>query len=212
MDKSKLQTGDILLFHHKNNFSSLVSGLFSLFTDLIMWWTKSKYSHCAIVVRDPTFCAEEKKGLYVLESSYEKFVDSEDGELKLGCELEDFDKVVDDYRKNGGSVYWRRLNCERDENFYENLKEAHSVLHNRPYDINLVDWIKVAFGINKGDNQNKKRFWCSALVAYVYVKLGFLDEKTPWNLITAKMFGTEEQKDNPIVFENCSLDKEIQIV
>ena len=70
----------------------------------------------------------------------------------------------------------------------------------------------MAFGIKKGNNQNKKRFWCSALVAYVYVKFGFLDEKTPWNLITAKMFGTEEQKDNPIVFEDCSLDKEIQIV
>ena len=36
MDNSQLQTGDILLFHHKNNFSSLVSGIFSLFTDLIM--------------------------------------------------------------------------------------------------------------------------------------------------------------------------------
>jgi hypothetical protein len=211
MDKSKFQTGDILLFHHKNNFSSVIKGLFSLFTDLIMWWTRSKYSHCAIIVRDPKFMGEEKKGLYVLESSYENFEDIEDGEYKLGCELEKFDKVVGDYQKNGGSVYWRKLNCERDNKFYEDLNEAHSVLHNRPYDLDIVDWVKVAFNINKGNNQSKKRFWCSALVAYVYVKFGFLDKKTPWGLITAKMFGTEKQ-DNKLVFKNCSLDNEIQIV
>ena len=74
-----------------------------------------------------------------MESSYEKFVDTEDGEYKLGCELEDFDKVMEDYKKNCGSVYWRKLNCDRDNNFYKNLTDAHSVLHNRPYDINLVD-------------------------------------------------------------------------
>ena len=212
MDTSQFQTGDILLFHHKNNFSSLTKGIFSIFTDIIMWWTKSKYSHCAIVVRDPNFLGEEKKGLYVLESSYENFEDCEDGEYKLGCELEEFDKVVGDYQKNGGSVYWRRLNCDRNEQFYENLSEAHSVLHNRPYDINLIDWVKAAFQIEKGNNQNKKRFWCSALVAFVYVKFGFLKQDTPWNLITAKMFGTEQQDNNLLEFSNCTLDNEVQIV
>ena len=74
-----------------------------------MWWTKSKYSHCAIIVRDPTFCAEEKKGLYVLESSYEKFVDSEDGEYKLGCELEEFDKV-ETFDKTRKITDWEKKN------------------------------------------------------------------------------------------------------
>jgi hypothetical protein len=50
------------------------------------------------------------------------------------------------------------------------------------------------------------------LVAYVYVKLGFLDEKTPWGLVTAKMFGTEKQDNSLVKFENCSLEKEIKIV
>ena len=116
MNKSLIKTGDILLFHHKNDFHSLKSTFFSIFTDLIMWATRSKYSHCAIVIRDPKFNGKVKKGLYVLESSYENFEDAEDGELKLGCELEEFDKVMNAYRKHGGNVYWRKLNCIRKTN------------------------------------------------------------------------------------------------
>lgn len=212
MDKSKFQTGDILLFHHKNDFSSWASGFFSIFTDLIMWATGSKYSHCAIVIRDPNFTAVPKKGLFILESSYENFPDIEDNEYKLGCELEEFDKVIDSYKQNGGQVYWRKLNCTRDDDFYLKLAEATSVLHNRPYDLVITDWIKAAFHINKGNTQNKKRFWCSALVAYVYTKLGFIPENTPWTIVSAKTFGTEKPDKYEMQYQNCSLDKEIQIV
>ena len=212
MDKTKMNTGDILLFHHKNDFRTFKSGFFSIFTDLIMWATGSKYSHCAIIVKDPKFTSENKKGLYVLESSYENFSDSEDGELKLGCELEDFDKVINAYKENGGNVYWRKLNCDRNESFYNKLSDAHSVLHNRPYDLVLTDWIKAAFHINIGNTQLKKRFWCSALVAYVYVKLGFISKDTPWSIVTAKTFGTENHNKFEMKYINCTLNKEIQIV
>ena len=49
-------------------------------------------------------------------------------------------------------------------------------------------------------------------MAFVYVKFGFLKQDTPWNLITAKMFGTEQQDNNLLEFSNCTLDNEVQIV
>lgn len=177
-----------------------------------MWATGSKYSHCAIIIKNPRFTCTKKTGLFILESSYENFPDVEDNEYKLGCELEDFDKVINTYKENGGSVYWRKLHCDRNEDFYLKLAEAHSVLHNRPYDLVLTDWLKAAFHLNVGNTQNKKRFWCSALVAYVYTKLGFLNENTPWTIVSAKTFGTEQPDKYEMQYTNCTLDKEIQII
>ena len=38
---NELNTGDILLFHHKNNFQNIISSFFSIFTDIIMKVTKA---------------------------------------------------------------------------------------------------------------------------------------------------------------------------
>ena len=72
------------------------------------------------------------------------------------------------------------------------------------------DWIKAAFKIKKGNEQQEKRFWCSALVAYVYVQLGLLPDDTSWTVIAPGMLGTENPK-NEVSFQNCTLDKEKQI-
>ena len=50
--------------------------------------------------------------------------------------------------------------------------------------------------------------WCSALVAYIYVKLNFLDHTLPWTLIKPNDFS---DKSNILEFKNCILDKEIII-
>ena len=210
IDKSKFNTGDILLFHHKNDFSSIYNGVFSIFTDLIMYFTGSKYSHTAIIIKDPQFTSPPRKGLYVLESSWEDFPDVENNEYKLGVELEDFDKMIETYKD--GDVYWRKLNCHRNKEFYEKLAEANSVVHNRPYDVIPTDWLKAALHINKGSIQRKKTFWCSALVAYIYTYLGFLPENTPWTLVSPKMLGTETPDSHKLEFINCVVDKEIKVI
>ena len=208
--KEEFNTGDILLFHHNNNFSTVENSLFSIFTDLIMWATGSKYSHTAIIIKDPNFTNPPLKGLYILESSYENFPDVENKEYKLGVELEEFDKVMETYKD--GEVYWRKLVCKRDASFYEKLAEAHSVVHNRPYDIIPTDWLKAALHINKGNIQKKKTFWCSALVAYMYVSWGFLDKETPWTLVSPKMLGTELPNKYELEFNNCKIESEVKII
>ena len=112
---------------------------------------------------------------------------------------------------NDGEVYWRKLNCTRDNRFYEKLAEAHNVVHNRPYDVIPTDWLKAAFHINKGATQKKKTFWCSALVAYIYVCWGFLDNNTPWTLVSPKMLGTESPDNDELKFDNCTLESEVKI-
>ena len=204
-----LNTGDILLFHHTKNCSSCYNSIFSCVTGLIEYYTQSEFSHVAMVVRDPEFTTPPLKGLYVLESSFELFPDVEDHRYKLGVELEDFDKVI---KNSGGDVYIRKLNCERNEDFYKTLDEIHTDVYNKPYDALPRDWVDAVLHKYSGSNaQSTKHFWCSALVAYIYVRWGFLPSYTPWSLVSPKMFGSETDTKYKLEFLNCSLDNEIKI-
>ena len=211
---SELETGDVLLFYYKSNCKSLFNCGLSCFSDLIMCCTDSKYSHCAIVVRNPG----DKVGLYILQSSFELFPDAEDHKYKFGVELEDFYKVINSFTghpdNDYGTIYCRKLNCTRNKEFYKKYESIQTFIHDKPYDCLPDDWINAILQkYNKSDAQVTNRFWCSALVAYLYVNWGFLPEDTPWTLITPKMFGTEStfKSSYKLQFQNCSLGKEIKI-
>ena len=198
------------------------NSLYTAFDWLIGYFTESKYSHAAIIIKDPKF-SNLKKGLYVLESSCEPFKDVEDGKIKFGVELVELKKVLD---KHDGNVFYRKLECKRDDEFYAILDKSHSTVHNCPYDVLPQDWFKAALGegykkdkeiktdpnveckikIGNKSTQRVKTFWCSALVAYIYTKWGFLKEDTPWTLISPEQFGTEH--NDGLVFQNCKLEKE----
>lgn len=206
VEQNNFETGDMLLFHHHDNCSSCGNCLFSCFTDCIMCCTKSIYSHSAIIIRDPPW-DQSLKGLYIIESSYEPYGDSENNEIKLGCLMVPFEKMIEDF---DGDVYWRHIECERDNNFYQKLAEAHSVVHNRPYDLDPVDWIKAKFKIHSGNDQRKDTFFCSAMVAFFYTQLGLLDSNTEWTIMSCENLGTEYPQDE-LKFKNCSISKEIKI-
>lgn len=209
IDKNELNTGDVLLFHNVSNYKSGYNCFFSCFTGLIQWCTKSKYSHVGMIVRDPIFTNPPLKGLYVLESSFETYPDVEDHKYKLGVELEEFDKVIKNANQD---IYVRKLNCKRDGLFNNILKDVHKVTRNKPYDVLPIDWIDGIFQRYSGRNaQSTKHFWCSALVAYIYVRWGFLPADTPWSLVSPKMFGSEINNGYNLEFKNCILDKEIKI-
>jgi len=188
-------TGDIILLKEKWWFSRLIE-----------YFTSSKYSHCGIIIKNPNFTAIPLEGLYLLESTgFLKTKDAEDNENKFGVQLTPLQDVFD----RGAKVYWRKLFCERDDNFYDTLKIVHSVVHNKPYDDKPLDWIKAKFHLKFGNLQNKKRFFCSALCAFVYTTLGFLPAHTNWTTIAPCQFGTEEHTDFlPLKFINCVVDRE----
>ena len=210
-NRDDLQTGDLLLFHHENDCKNCFNAVFSCFTGLIECCTDSKFSHVAIVIRDPTFTDPPMKGLYVLESSFETFRDAVDHKYKFGVELEDYDKVINSAKQHE-TIYWRKLNCARDANFYNLLNDAYNIVKDKPYDVFPKDWINAL--IHKkdaSDGQVTSRFFCSALVAYVYFYWGFLPDTVEWTLVTPKMLSSEPHDNYKLHFKNCKVSPEIQI-
>jgi adenylosuccinate synthase len=209
MSLDNLNTGDILLFSHVSNWSGPLQIFSNFFDFLIKYWTNSKYNHIGMVVRDPNFTYGEKlRGLYMLESNYEGFMDSENGEVKFGVQLVPLDRAL---ANNYSNVYWRKLECKRDDDFYKRLDRIHMEVHNKPYDTNIIDWLEAATGINIGDERKTNTFWCSALVAYIYEEMGFIKGSIPWSVITPAQFSS--CAPNAIEFKDCEVlpEKEIYI-
>lgn len=193
------ETGDILLFSDRSFIPSR----------LIEYFTDSKYSHVGIILKNPTCIDTDlNKGLYLMESTqFTDIVDSEDKKLKSGTQIR---KLEDVYAEYNGAIFWRKLNTLRDEKFYQILTDAHSVVHNKPYDMNPKDWIESLLNIKFGDVQVTSRFFCSALVTYFYDRWGFVDKSTPWTIIRPKDLGTENVLTNRIKLI-CDIDKEVVI-
>ena len=203
IDKFSFKTGDLLLFSHNDNCTSFCNCMFTIFTDCIKSCTKSPWSHSAIIIKDPPW-RKDLKGYYILQSSYETFPDSEDHELKLGVELVSMDEL---FKKYDGKIYCRFIKCNRDEKFYEKLIKAHSVVHNRSYDINPYDWYRAAYKIYKGPTHRLNTFWCSALV-YIYVIKEYF-KRNAWTLVSPYDLSS---KSNYPEFNNCKISDEIRII
>ena len=203
---NELNTGDILLFHWNTKCNTSLNCCLSFYGKLISCFTKSRYTHSAIVIRDPPW-RQDLKGLYILESSLETFPDAEDNEIKFGVQLVDFQKMLDDFH---GDVYVRKLECKRDKQFNLNLIKAQSIVHNRSYDTNVLDYIKAGFQIYNGNTHRLKTFYCSSLVIFIYIKLEFLDEDLPWSVLAPSVLGTEPGIKH-LTFKNCKLSNEIKI-
>ena len=104
-----LESGDILLFHGEGFW----------FSSLVEWITGSKFSHVAMVLKDPTYIHESLKGLYMIESGEEKFPDAISHRIIRGVQVVDLSKVLETYT---GKVYVRRFlssNSSKDINFEE---------------------------------------------------------------------------------------------
>jgi hypothetical protein len=188
---SDLQTGDLLLFNYQGG------GFFSAIGNLIRWGTNSNYTHISMVLRDPVFIDfPPLKGLFVWESSYEGTKDPQDGKIKLGVQITPLEEVINNYQ---GEVYIRKLKRDFDYSCSscghsldtlftkEKLQEIHNNVYDKPYDIVPSDWIEAFF--RKDTNPQKTdRFWCSALVGYIYTMVGILDKDTDWSILRPSDF------------------------
>ena len=204
-ERYNFQTGDLLLFQHTYDWGNLKDLLFNTMDSIITFFTKSKYTHSGIIIKDPQW-RTDLKGYFFLESNWEFYADSEDHEVKIGVELVPLKRIFEDNRRN--RLYFRKLECARDDAFNEKLIKAQSVAHNRPYDMDLIDWIKAAFNIHIGNEQNKRRFWCSALCAFIYVQLGVLPATLDWSIVSPKQLGTEVLSQS-LAFQNCIMKPEV---
>ena len=170
------KTGDLLLFNDQT------TGSFGAFTKMIKWGTHSNYSHTAMILKDPTFLHPHLKGLYVWESSWEGTPDPQDHKIKLGVQITPIDEILETYKRTGGHVYYRNVKTEKNLFTDENLAKVHEVVYKKPYDICPVDWVE-AFLQKDLNPQKTERFWCSALVGYIYTKCGVLKSDTDWSIL-----------------------------
>ena len=181
----KLQTGDLVLVNGQStNF------FYRLFGNLIKYGTHSNYTHVCIIVRDPNFIDNPLKGTYIWESSWEGTPDPQDGKVKLGVQL----TLLQDFVKNnkGSKILFRKLKCSENTFTTEKLKNIHTVVYNKPYDIVPKDWIEALLRID--DNPQKtNRFWCSALVGYIYTQCGLLKADTDWSILRPSDFSLDGQ-------------------
>ena len=131
-------TGDLLLYSTSHWYSKIIE-----------YFTSSKFSHISIIFRDPTFIDRDLKGLYVLESGYEKTPDPTDGKQKFGVQIKKLEDVINDYKTSWvGGLYYRKLDCNRKNFFNKKVLEIYKKVYDKPYDIDICDWIKAEFKIS----------------------------------------------------------------
>ena len=179
-----LKTGDILLF------SGHTKGVMQYFSDMIKYGTHSNYSHIAMVLKDPTYFNLSLKGIYLWESGWEGKPDPQDNKTKLGVQLTPLNEIMENFK--GSKIIVRTIN--NNNNFTdEKLKEIHEVVYNKPYDIVPRDWIEALFRKDSSP-QKTNRFWCSALVGYIYTKCGIIKSDTDWSILRPSDFSLDGER------------------
>jgi len=211
MNTEQYQTGDLLLYH----------GTKSCIDKFLECVSPSSYSHVSmvIVIPNPAFEGTTlegttlEDGVYVIESTKSDIPDAEDRLIKFGVQMT---KIEDVLSEKGQEIWYRKMECVRDENFYRKLRDAHTIVHNLPYDFDLFDWVNAAgfswFNcLNPCESLCKRqrvdKFWCSALVSYILVQLNLLPFNTPWTDISPRDLGSEKGGKN-IHFINCKIHSE----
>ena len=177
-----LKTGDLIFF------TGHTHGWLKYFSSLIEYTTHSNYSHIGMIIKDPTFISPCLKGTYVWESGWEGEYDPQDNKIKLGVQITPLKEILENF--SNSKVIIRKLNCPPITFTDEKLRKIHDIVYDKPYDIIPKDWIQ-AFFRKDGEPQKTDRFWCSALVGYIYTKCGILKSDTDWSILRPSDFSLD---------------------
>jgi len=95
------------------------------------------------------------------------------------------------------------------------LTQIHNDLKDKPYDLDILDFICADKNVETSDSwfsgfsKKKNTFFCSAMVGYIYCKLGLLPENTEWSKCEPKTFS--EQNSFLKLEMDASLEPEIPL-
>ncbi len=182
-----LQTGDLLLFTGHN------TGWFKYLSKMIQYGTHSDFSHIGFVLKDPTYINPNLKGIYVWESGWEGKPDPQDSKVKLGVQITPINEIITNFK--GCKIIKRNLKYNINPFNSKTLLEIHDVVYNKPYDIFPKDWVEALLRKDSVP-QKTDRFWCSALVGYIYTKCGILNENTDWSILRPSDFSLSGENLN----------------
>ena len=191
-----LKTGDLILF------TGHTHGWLKYFSSMIEYSTHSNYSHIGMIIKDPSFISPSLKGTYVWESGWEGEKDPQDGKIKLGVQITPLKEILENFSES--KIIIRKVNCPPLTFTNKILNEIHNTVYDKPYDIIPKDWVEALFR-KDGEPQKTDRFWCSALVGYIYTKCGILKEDTDWSILRPSDFSLDGEMLN--FNDTYSLDK-----
>ena len=192
-------SGDLILYTSKKWYSYII--------EFLGW---SKYSHVSMVIKDPIWISPDLKGLYIFESGAEDVKDVLDGKKVYGVQLVKLEDSLKYYKNShNGIIYYLKNNFDRNNDINIKLEKIISKNDDKPYDINILDWIGARFNISL-IHRETIRFFCSALVGYTLTELNMLDSETDWTIITPKEYSYYENKR--LCFKNCIIEPEKIII
>lgn len=202
-----LQTGDIILFMGNWWYSWLLEK-----------FGRSAFSHCGLVLRDPTYIDPELRGLYILQSGF-GFPPDINGNVRSGVQINKLEDILQMYKP--GEVFVRHLTAIRDDRFYKILASIYCKHGQDSYDFRFTDWIEAKIALDSGwetaqsvfsrnNARNNNEFWCSAFLAFIFYRLGLFEdpELVPYTLISPRDWST---KSNVLKFKACVLGTEIKL-
>jgi hypothetical protein len=197
MSEFNLKTGDLILFDN---------GRCNPISYLIKFFTESEITHSGVILKDPDFIDPSLKGYYVWESGWEGKPDPQDGEIKFGVQITPFDEICDNYKQKNSAIFIRRINCPPEYFNANKLKEIHNTVYDKIYDCFPPDLMQA---IMRKDihPQKTNRFWCSALVGYIYTQCQILNNATDWSILRPSDF--TEKGESILHFSNNTFLEDI---
>ena len=102
MNINELQTGDILLCSGNDCISRTIE-----------YFTGSKISHVAMVLRNPDYINKSLEEFCILQSTINSNLDLDDKVKKSGVQIISLNELMDEY----STIYVRRLIIKRDNQF-----------------------------------------------------------------------------------------------
>lgn len=169
--RDRLQTGDILLFSGR-----------SLISHLIRVFTRSRWSHIGIVVRDLA-----SGDLFLWEATSSNTIDDVDyGHIPRGVQLVHLEDKLRSY--NGVAAVRLLTGVERNGRIMKRFGWLFKRLRRAPYRNYLIEYINVGLGRSR---RATRRAFCSQLVAEAYMRMGLLRPEKPSALYTPKDFAVD---------------------
>ena len=181
---------DILLF--QSNFRSF----FGWWAWIVATVTQSKWTHVALVLKNPTYIDPSYDGVYVLESGSEKW------SKRWGVIVSPFSKILND--KSHKLIAYRSISVNIPNT---QMEIVYNTIKDKKYDTNVLELLGNELRSSWLANPRElDKFVCSSLVGYVYTALGLLDNDTPWFYMQPWHFSSEN-KDLKLV--HCKLSPEV---
>lgn len=180
---NECKTGDIILCSGTKWYSRIIE-----------WFFNSPISHVGLIYRD-------------VNTSEIYFFQSELRDGAKGVRLTPIKILLDDYKSGRYyALYYRQLNVVRNKKFHNIVKYILNITLKKNYDTDPLDWLRIVMRHDFGQIQKTNSFICSALVAFSYIQLGYLNYNVSWSTLTPNQFSS--QSTNNLQFK-CILSNDI---